>query len=315
MPLYLRLKIKKKGVLKRMVSKEMENVFKLLAENRARIIKKRVEESRKGMEEFISIIKLPKDVKIEYVDAGGVPAAWITTPGIINHHVVLYLHGGGYMQGSIKTHQDLTSRISRVAKARALSIDYRLAPEHKFPAALEDVVKAYQWLINDEGILPDNIIIAGDSAGGGLTLATLVKLRDIGIPLPAAAVSLSPWTDLSLTGESCRKNMKIDPLNKLYDAQLFADLYLGTEDPQNPYASPLYADLKGLPPILIQVGSTEILLDDSVRFAERAKEAGIEIELDIWEDMPHVFQTTALFTPEGKQGIEKIGEFIKKFFK
>ncbi len=298
-----------------MVSKQMENVLKLLVENRARIIKKRVEESRKGMEEFIAIIKLPKDVKVESVDAGGVPAAWITTPEIINHRVVLYLHGGGYMEGSIKTHQDLASRISRVAKARALSIDYRLAPENRFPAALEDVVIVYKWLTDEEAILPDNIIIAGDSAGGGLTLATLVKLRDLGISLPVAAVCLSPWTDLALTGESCVKNMKNDQMIKLYDAQFFADLYLGDEDPQNPYVSPLYADLQGLPPIFIQVGSTEILLDDSVRFAKRAKEAGVDIELDIWEDMPHVFQTTALFTPEGKQGIEKIGEFIQKFFK
>lgn len=298
-----------------MVSKEMENIIGILKEFQASTEEISVELTRSALDEMTSMVSIPKDVKCEPVDAGGVPAEWITTPGVVNDHVILYLHGGGYIAGSIKTHRDLAARISRVSKARVLIIDYRLAPEHIFPAALEDATAAYRWLISTEKITPNNLIVAGDSAGGGLTIACLLKLREMGVTLPAAAVCLSPWTDLANTGGSIKNKAKIDPFVTPEDLEFDAKQYLGEADPRNPLASPLYANLQGLPPLLIQVGGREILLDDSVRLAERAKAVGVDVKLDIWEDMIHVWQAFAAFAPESRDGINQIGEFIQKFFK
>ena len=297
-----------------MVSRGMKSVIKILKGKREKEIKKRVEEGRAGLVELARLAPLFKDSKLENVDAGGVPAAWMDTPEVAKDRAILYLHGGGYVQGSITSHQDLAQRISKVSETKVLILDYRLAPEHPFPAALEDSISAYEWLTNRKGYNPKNLIIAGDSAGGGLTLATLVKLRDQGVPLPAAGVCLSPWTDLALTGESMKHKLHEDPFVSPDGLMFDAGLYLGKTDPKNPYASPLYADFKGLPPLCIQVGSAEILLDDATRLAKRAKEAGVEVQLDIWEDMVHVFQAFAVIAPEGTEGIIKIGEFIKKFF-
>ena len=298
-----------------MVSRGMKSVLKILKENRKREIKRRVEEGRSGLEELSRLAPLFKDSKLEKVDADGVPAAWVITPEVAKDRAILYLHGGGYIEGSIISHQDLAQRISSVSKTKVLLLDYRLAPEHPFPAALEDSISAYKWLINSKGYNPTNLIIAGDSAGGGLTIATLVKLRDQGIPLPAAGVCLSPWTDLALTGESMKLKIQEDPFVSPDGLMFDARLYLGKTDPKNPYASPLYADFRGLPPLCIQVGSAEILLDDATRLVKRAKEAGVEVQLDIWEGMIHVFQVFAVMAPEGREGINKIGEFIKKVFK
>jgi len=292
----------------------MKSVIKILNEKREKEIKKRVEEGRAGILELARLAPLFKDSKLENVDAGGVPAAWMITPEVAKDRAILYLHGGGYIQGSITSHQDLAQRISKASKTKMLILDYRLAPEHPFPAALEDSVRAYEWLINNEGYIPKNLIIAGDSAGGGLTLTTLVKLRDQGIRLPAAAVCLSPWTDLALTGDSIKLKLHEDPFISPDGLMFSAGLYLGKTDPKNSYASPLYADLKGLPPLCIQVGSAEILLNDATRLTKRAREAGVEVQLDIWEEMIHVFQAFAVMAPEGTEGINKIGEFIKKFF-
>jgi acetyl esterase/lipase len=270
-----------------MVSEGLEFVINMWVHLRADEDKKRVEDSRKELEQLTTMIELPKGVKIERIKVMGVPAAWFSSPLSRNQCVIFYLHGGGYTEGSITTHQDLGVRLSLVSQARVLMIDYRLAPENPFPSGLEDAIKAYQWLINKEGIFPENVIIAGDSAGGGLTLATLVKLRDLGMALPAASL----------------------------DELMFqASLYVADSDPRNPLISPLYADLTGLPPLLIQVGSAEILLDDSVRLAKRATAAGVDVQLDIWPDMIHVFQAFAAFAPEGQEGINKIGAFIQKFF-
>ncbi len=292
----------------------MKSVIKILKENREKEIKKRVEESRVGLVELARLAPLFKDTKLENVDAGGVPAAWMITPEVAKDRAILYLHGGGYIEGSITSHQDLAQRISKVSKTRVLILDYRLAPEHPFPAALEDSISAYEWLINSKGYNPKNLIIAGDSAGGGLTIATLVKLRDQGVPLPAAAVCLSPWTDLALTGDSMKLKLHEDPFVSPDGLMFDARLYLGKADPKNPFASPLYANFKGLPPLCIQVGSAEILLDDATRLAKRAREADVEVQLDIWEDMIHMFQAFAVIAPEGTEGINKIGEFIKKYF-
>ncbi|MFB0563609.1 MAG: alpha/beta hydrolase [Candidatus Lokiarchaeia archaeon] len=298
-----------------MVSKEMERLIKVLREYQASQTEPSVEGLRDGLNQLASMARLPEDVKCEPVDAGGVPAEWITTPDVVSQCVILYLHGGGYVGGSISTHRDIVVRISRVSKARILIIDYRLAPEHPFPAGLEDAVAAYRWLVSTEGIKPDNLIVAGDSAGGGLTIACLVKLRDEGVALPAAAVCLSPWTDLAGTGESVKSKAEIDPFITPEGGEFMANLYLKDMDPRNPLASPLYANLQGLPPMFIQVGTSEILLDDSVRLADRAKAVGIDVKLDIWEDMIHVFAAFAGLIPEGRQAIERIGEFIQKVFK
>jgi len=298
-----------------MVSRGMKSVIKILIQNREVAIKKRIKDSRAALDQLAGIAPLPKDAKLENVDVVGIPAAWVSTPEVVKDRVILYLHGGGYIEGSITSHKDLAQRISRVSKAKVLLTDYRLAPEHPFPAAIEDSTRAYNWLVNTEGFLPQNIIIAGDSAGGGLTVATLVKLRDEGIALPAAAVCLSPWTDLALTGDSIKEKVHEDPFVTPDDLMFSAMMYLGKTDPKNPYASPLYANLKDLPPLCIQVGTAEVLFDDAIRLASLAKEAGVEVQLDIWEDMVHVFQAFAVLAPESQEGIDKIGEFIKKKFK
>ena len=298
-----------------MVSKGMKRVIKILIQNREVAIKKRISDSRAALDQMSGLVQLPKDAKLENIDVGGIPATWVSTPEVVKDKVILYLHGGGYIQGSITSHQDLAQRISRVSKAKVLILDYRLAPEHPFPAALEDSTRAYRWLVDTEGYLPQNIVIAGDSAGGGLTVATLVKLRDERMALPAAAVCISPWTDLALTGESIKEKVHEDPFVTPDNIMFSASMYLGKTDPKNPYVSPLYANLKDLPPLCIQVGTAEILLDDAIRLATRAKEAGVEVQLDVWEDMIHVFQAFAVLAPESQEGIEKIGEFIKKNFK
>jgi monoterpene epsilon-lactone hydrolase len=296
-----------------MVSKGMERVIKLLENEANTVIKNRVEESRKGLEQLASLVKLPKDVKLEHIDINGMAAVWISSPEEFDSDkVVLYLHGGGYIEGSLISHQDLAMRIGRAAKARVLLVDYRLAPEDPFPAAVEDAVKSYKWLIENQKIVPNKIVIAGDSAGGGLTLVTLIKLRDDNISLPAAGVCLSPWTDVALTSESLIRNAKVDPFLKLYDLVFMADLYVGDNDPKNPYISPLYADLHDLPPILIQVGTAESIEDDSVRFAEKAKKAGVDVKLEVFDDMIHAFQVFADWAPEGQDGIDKIGAYIQE---
>jgi acetyl esterase/lipase len=295
-----------------MVSEGMERVITLLRQFSESASDFSVEYIRQGLDQLGDMVKLAKDVKCTKVDAAGVPSIWISTPDVIDEQVILYLHGGGYVAGSIKSHENLAARLSRLSKSRVLLIDYRLAPEHVFPAAIEDSTKAYRWLVSHEKILPKNMIIGGDSAGGGLTIATLVKLRDEGDALPAAAVCLSPWTDLAITGDSVKTNADIDPFVPADSLELMAKEYYGDEDPKNPLVSPLYANLEGLPPLLIQVGTAEVLLDDSVRVAKCAKEAGVEVQLEIWQDMIHVFSAFAEWAPEGQQGIEQIGEFIQK---
>jgi acetyl esterase/lipase len=212
------------------------------------------------MEAGLTQFPLAEDVRCEPVDAGGVPAEWIITPQSVQERVICYLHGGGYMMGSIKTHREMVSRLSREARARVLLIDYRLAPENPFPAAVEDSVTGYRWLLST-GVDPGRVVIAGESAGGGLTVATLVALRDAGEPPPAAGVPVSPWVDMEALGESMTTKADIDPLVDREDILMLAKIYLGDADPRTPLASPLYADLTELPPLLVQVGTSEVLLD------------------------------------------------------
>ncbi len=253
----------------------------------------------------------PAGTAVDPVDAGGVPAEWVAAAGAGTERVLLYLHGGAYQIGSPATLRQMIALLSKAAQARVLSIDYRLAPEHPFPAAVEDAMTAYRWLIA-AGTDPAAIAIAGDSAGGGLTLGTLVALRDAGDAMPAAAAVMSPWTDLALTGESLRSRKAVDVLLKPEAMPETANLYLAGADPRHPYASPLYADLHGLPPILIHVGDAEIILDDSTRFAARAREAGVDVTLEVWDEMPHVWHAFAGLLPEADRAIAGIGAWLRE---
>ena len=254
-------------------------------------------------------IPLPEGTRVESVDVDGIPAEWIYPPDADPERVVLFLHGGAYMLGSLTSHRDLVARLSHAAGVRSLLIDYRLAPEHVFPAALDDALTAYRWLLA-RGTQPEHIVLAGDSAGGGLTLALLQTLRDKDIPMPAGAVLLSPWTDLVGTVESRTTRDAVDPIFSGSAINFLANFYAGTEEKHNPLLSPIYADLHGFPPLLIEVGNDEVLLDDSLQVAEHAKAANVPVELTVWDDMWHVFQQYASVLPEGQQSLENIGRFI-----
>jgi epsilon-lactone hydrolase len=259
-----------------------------------------------------AMFKLPKGIKVDKIIAGGVRAEWLVPSGLSNPRVVLYLHGGSYICGSPDSHRSLAGNIAIASQARTLVIDYRLAPEHPHPAAVEDAVAAYRWLLDNQ-VDPRHIAVAGDSAGGGLVLALLVSLRDKDIPLPAAGICLSPWTDLAFTGESWNGKAAVDLIIFRYKELEFARMYLGGLDPRTPLASPLYADLKGLPPLLVQVGTDEVLLSDSVRLVDRARQAGVDAVIEEWEKMQHVWQFAAAFIPEGRRAIARIGEFIDRY--
>lgn len=255
---------------------------------------------------------IPEDVKVEQIDAGGVPAEWQTVPGAIEDRVLLYLHGGGWILGSPNSHRLLTVALGQATKMRVLSVDYRLAPEHPYPAPLEDCTAVYNWLLST-GSKPENIIIAGDSAGGSLTLTTLIRLRDDGVPLPSGAVALSSSTDIKLSDDSYFANGETDPI--LADIGLFWWIiaYLAGADPSDPLVSPLFANLKGLPPLLFQVSTCEMLYCDSTRFVDKAKAAAVDVTLETWDDMLHVFHGFGLHElPEAKEAIARIGEFVQK---
>jgi monoterpene epsilon-lactone hydrolase len=293
-----------------MASRELAALIHLLT-SRPILANATVAARRQGFDMLAAKLPVAPDVTCEKVDVAGVPAEWVVAPGAAASRVLLYLHGGGYVMGSLNTHRDLAGRLSRAAAARVLVINYRLAPEHPYPAALADATAAYRWLLR-HGATPARTVIAGDSAGGGLTVATLVTLRDAGDPLPAAGVCLSPWVDLEGIGASMLTKAGVDPIVQKPGLLWFANLYLGGADPRTPLAAPLYADLQGLPPLLIHVGTAETLLDDATRLAERAKAAGVNVTLEAWEDMIHVWHLFAAMLPEGQQAIDRIGEYIRQ---
>jgi len=270
-----------------------------------------VEEARAGFEQVASMFPVDADTKREVVSAGGVKAEWVSAPDADAGRAVLYLHGGGYVIGSINTHRSLAARLSRASGARVLVIDYRLAPEHPHPAAVDDAVAAYRWMLA-QGLKPARITVAGDSAGGGLTVATLVAIRDAKLPLPGAGACLSPWVDLEGIGESMTTKADVDPIVQKAGLLQMAAAYLGGKAPRTPLAAPLYADLSGLPPLLIQVGTAETLLDDASRLAERARKAGVTVSYEPWESMIHVWHLFAPMLDEGQQAIDRIGEFVRK---
>lgn len=291
-----------------MASEQLQALIQQLRTQSAARSTQSMAEIRAGFEQMA--VPVADDIRRERVTAGGVPAEWVVAPGAAEDRVILYLHGGGYCIGSINTHRDLAARLSRSAQAKVLIIDYRLAPEHPFPAAVEDAVAAYRWLLTS-GVVPARTVIAGDSAGGGLTVAALVYLRYTGARLPAAGVCLSPWVDLEGIGPSMTSRAAADPIVQRHLLLMMARAYLADADPASPLAAPLYADLSGLPPLLIQVGEAETLLDDATRLAARARAAGVAVTLEIWPEMIHVWQMFAAILPEGQQAIERIGEFIQ----
>lgn len=269
-----------------------------------------LEAMRKALDDFMAKFPLPDGVEITPAHAGGISGEWIAATGATPSAVVLWLHGGGYCMGSLATARDLAGRVARAAPARVLTIDYRLAPECPFPAAVEDVVSGYRWLLT-QGVEPADIVIGGDSAGGGLAIAALLALRDAGDPLPAGAVCVSPFADLEVRGRSMETRAAVDPLGTRVLIERMASLYLGSTDPRTPLASPVVADLGGLPPTLIQVGSDDVLLDDATRLAARVAEGGGDVTLEVVGGAPHVWHVFASFLPEAEQAIDRIGAFLR----
>jgi len=269
-----------------------------------------VAERRAQYERAEKVFPTPAEVKVERVTAPAVPAEWLRPPGAVAGRVVLYLHGGGYVIGSPRSHRHLAAAIATAGQASALLLDYRLAPEHPYPAAVDDATAAYRWLL-DQGIAPGRIVIAGDSAGGGLTVATLLALRDARLPRPAGGVCISPWVDLTCGGASYRTKAEADPIVKEASVGEMARAYLGAMPPRTPLASPLFADLRSLPPLLVQVGSDEVLLDDAVQLADRAKAAGVDATLEVWDRMIHVWHWFLPMLDEAQNAVDGIGRFVR----
>jgi len=256
-------------------------------------------------------LPLPEGTYVEPVDVDGVPAAWIRPPDADAERALLYLHGGNYMLGSLKSHRDLVARLAAATGMRSLLLDYHLAPEHVFPAALDDALTAYRWLLAN-GTKPEHLVLAGDSAGGGLILALLQVVRDKSMPMPAGAALFSPWTDLVGTVESRTTRETADPTFTGEAINALARFYAGTQDAHCPLISPINADMHGFPPLRIDVGHDEVFLDDSLQVADHAKAAHVPIELTVWEGMWHVFQLFSSILPEGQQSLEKMGTFLRR---
>lgn len=266
---------------------------------------------RQEWEAAVADTPLPPTIAITPVSIDGIYGEWVASADTPDHQVLLFLHGGGFNAGSCLTHRELAARLCLASNVRVLLVAYRLAPEHPFPAGLHDAGAAYRWLL-EQGFRPEQIVVGGDSAGGGLAAATLLWARSEGLPQPAAAVLLSPWLDLTLSGPSITANAEVDPLTTLRGLQRAANWYVGQADPAEPLVSPIYGELAELPPLLIQVGGHEILLSDATRFAERARAADVSVSLEIWDEMWHVWQAFAANLPEGRAAIEQIGQFIRK---
>jgi acetyl esterase/lipase len=290
-----------KKVLKNIIEAKRKNPY---TEN------KTIDQLRKETENAGSLIPLPENIKYKSVVAGNVNAEWITCGEVNENRIFMFMHGGGYYRGSIAATRATVARISAEAKIKCLSIDYRLAPEHPFPAAINDTYSAYEWLVN-EGINPEHIVVSGQSAGGGLCLALLLKIKDENFSQPKGAVALSPWTDLYQTGKTMVTNEKIDPIISKKYLDRFAKLYFPDSYNMSYLASPIIGELSGLPDILIQVGSAETMLDDSKRFYKKAKKANVNVKLEIWEDMFHGWHSNAHILNDADKAIKNIGIFCR----
>lgn len=266
-------------------------------------------ERRKSMDGNAEQFPVPAGVEISKADLGGLGGEWNIPSGAETAPVILYFHGGGYVQGSSVSHRHLTSRLALAANARVLSADYALAPEAPFPAAVEDGLKAYRWLLAS-GVEPQAIAFGGDSAGGGLTVATLIAARDEGLPMPAAAIAISPWTDLTCDTETYATRAAADPMIDQAGIKSIAAAYLNGADARNPLASPNFGDLSGLPPMLIHVGSDEVLLGDAIALHQRARACGVAAEIEEWDGMIHVWHAFYQMLPQGERAIERLGDYL-----
>jgi epsilon-lactone hydrolase len=269
-----------------------------------------LEQRRAQYERAERVFPTPADVAVEHVKAPERTAEWLRPPGVRADAAVLYLHGGGYVIGSPRSHRHLAAAIARAAGTRALMLDYRLAPEHPFPAALDDAVAAYEWVLS-HGIAPERIVVAGDSAGGGLTMAVLLALRERGLPRPAGGVCISPWVDLTGSGASYTTRAAADPIVTREGIEEMAKAYVGAGDRKAPLISPLFADLRGLPPLLVHVGTDEVLLDDARGLAERARAAGVDVTLEEWPAMVHVWHWFLPMLDEAQAAVARIGTFVR----
>ena len=268
-----------------------------------------IEQQREAMATFAQ--PAGEGITVDPVDAGGVPAEWVNAPDADAAHVLLWLHGGGYCLGSVASHRNLAGRLSAATGCFVLLADYRLAPEHCHPAAVDDAVEVYRWLLQN-GTDPTRMAVGGDSAGGGLTVALLLALRDRGEPLPGAAVCVSPWVDMTCEAESYTTNAEVDPMISQVTVKRMAAHYLGPDgDPTAPYASPVHGDLTGLPPMLIHVGGAETLVDDSRALAAKAEAVDVDVTLEVWDEMIHVWHAFEAL-PEAAEAIQRIGEFVGK---
>jgi len=258
----------------------------------------------------ICVCWVPDDVEVDVVDAGGVPAKWFVPPGADEAHTIIYIHGGGFVIGNVEgAYESMIARLALHTGMRVLAPDYRLAPEHPYPAALEDTLTAYRWLL-EQGVDPDSITLSGESAGGNLVLAVMLSLREAGEALPGSAALMAPWVDLTLSGVTHELIGDADRVLWTEGLRSSAGCYAGEESLENPMISPLFADLSGLPPTLIVVGTNEILLADSTRLARRARLDGVRGTLDVWEGMPHAWPLIAADIPESRWVFEDIGAFI-----
>jgi monoterpene epsilon-lactone hydrolase len=268
-----------------------------------------VNEQRRLLRELLSAQPLPADVTVTAAELGGVPTAEVTVDGVEPRHVVLYFHGGVYVMGDAALAADLASQVGRRTDAKVISVDYRLAPEHPYPAAVDDALAAYEALL-DDGVAPSDVVFAGESAGGGLAVATLVNARDHGLPLPAAAFVMSPYVDLTLAGTTIDTRREVDPLLSREALQARVPDYTSGQDAALDLISPIFADLSGLPPLIIQVGSHEVLLDDAVRLAGQAATADVQVTLDVTPGVPHVFQAYHAILDEGAMALDRAGQLL-----
>jgi acetyl esterase/lipase len=268
-----------------------------------------VNEQRRLLRDLLSAQPLPAEVTVTEAALGGVPTAEITVDGIEPRHVVLYFHGGVYVMGDAFLAADLAAQVGRRTDAKIISVDYRLAPEHPYPAAVDDALAAYEALLND-GVAPSDIVFAGESAGGGLAVATLVNARDHGLALPAAAFVMSPYADLTLAGATIDSKSEDDPLLSREALQARVPDYTAGQDAGLGLISPIFADLSGLPPLIIQGGSHEVLLDDAVRLARQAATADVEVTLDVTPQVPHVFQAYHAILDEATAALDRAGQAL-----
>ena len=270
-----------------------------------------VEAFRARTEEMGDKMPAPPEAIVEKITVAGRPAEWVSAPGCNLNRQALYLHGGGYVIGSPNSHRNLAYNIAKAMDGRCLVLDYRMAPEDPFPAAVDDAVAAWAWML-EQGGNPARMSIMGDSAGGGLAIAAQVALKQRGLQLPACSCCISPWTDLEGTGDSVKSKADIDPMVTEEALHRWGGLYLNGVSQRDPLASPLYADVSGLGPVLVQVGTAEILMDDSTRFAEKARAQGIDVTLELWEDMPHIWHIFAPMLSEGADAIAKLGAWTRE---